>query len=294
MSPAPGLRPNGWRGTGRQVGAGRRAVLVTLGVATVTGVAAGAVANQVWTLPVHGTAAPAASTLPGASRMTASGMTSPTGRTEAESTGAAEPATLASPPTATRPPSTSAVSPTALATAPALTTAALLTVDDWRRVGLRRVAAASQSRTVSRCQGGDLGRGPGVLTTLFTRVAGPATHGTQAVVETRTAAAADELVRSVVAWRDTCNPTSTLHADLGTSALTSVPVAGTAQALRWTFVYDATYAAGSTTIEQVVVVRTDRRVSVAVVSVEVPQGSARTIDGVDMTALARATTARLT
>lgn len=290
----PDVSPPGRRGHGNGGRAlGRRAVALTFAVASVLGVAAGAVASRV---------SPRDASILGAEQeggSTPQGPITPTAQPPGTSaaptpvpTTTAEPATPAAPPT-----TTGAPSPTPSEPPPPLSQS-LLTQGDWRRAGLSAPVPAGARRTLSRCQDTSLGSMSGVRSTRYAAVTSGAVTGAQAVAETRTPAQAEALLRAVVAWRESCNPSGPNRAYLGTSTLIRTPVEAPGdapgEAYRWTFVFDTTADYGNSLLEEVIVGRRDNRVAVVVVSREVPVATARTIAGVDTRSLALTATARLT
>ncbi|MGO4600222.1 hypothetical protein [Terrabacter sp. 2RAF25] len=266
---------------------GRRAVALTLAAAGVLGIAAGAAASRVPhpggrpVAAVQGNGAPATDprTRPTASPTPAAANALPTTT--------AEPITQAPRPTTSRTPT-----PTTSAGPPPLDQA-LLRSGDWRRVGLGSAASSTVRRTISQCQAGSFGSASGVRSTRYSRVTSGALTGAEAVAETSTPAQADALLRAVVAWRETCNPSEPGRARLSTSALVRTSVAAPREAYRWTFVFDTAADYGNSLIEELIVSRSGNRVAVVVVSTEVPMATSRTIKEVDMRSLARISTDRL-
>jgi hypothetical protein len=127
-----------------------------------------------------------------------------------------------------------------------------------------------------------------------TVTAGPFT-GVEVVAQTHTPEEADAVLRSVVGWRDTCNPTKPYRAYLGTSDLLTIRADARAALYAWTFVFDPVTDDGNSLIEQVVLARDGNRVALVVVSREVPAGTSRTSKSpVDQTVLGRLAASRLT
>ena len=269
---------------------GRRAVALTLTMACLTGISAGAAASHFWPgdgqiVGSSGRAGTPAVSLPVRS-------TSPTGSgmPSAVPTTTAQPITTRTTLPPTRTPATTAPPPRPISQA-------LLRLNDWREAGLPSVASAEVLRTLSRCQDRSLGAMAGVRGTRYSTVASRTLTGAEAVVETGTPAQADAVLRALVSWRDTCDPRGPGEPNPGfiaVSELASVRVPAPDEAYAWTFTMDLGGYEGVTRIEKLVVARSGNRVALVVVTKEVAQGAARTFGGVDMAGLARSATERLT
>lgn len=201
--------------------------------------------------------------------------------------------TTAEPITRTRPPTSRAIAPTTAPPPPL--SQALLRLSDWRRAGLETPVSAPVRHTLSRCQDARLSTLGGAASTRYSSVTSGGLTGAEAVVQTSTPTQADAILRAVVAWRESCDPSTPDRAHLGTSALVPLDVDTPTVAYGWTFVFDPVTDFGNSQIEQVVLVREGNRVALAVVSREVPAGLSHTSKSpVDQAGLAQLAASRLT